>query len=218
MADKFFPLNERTSIGSDAQGKSIYPNTDFVRQWDLLWARVGKYEAPSNTELDAAGQSALAAANAAQADADSAGNAASTAQSSAASAQDDATTALSQIATFSAIPFVTTSPEATLTGESVLTQGENIEITVAPGLVTIALAADPDLKDSGGNSVVTVAYSGTDSELGFFGETPIARPTTAHAPGAFVANVGTPVMDVSTFEGYTIGQIARALKDLGLLT
>lgn len=53
MAEKLFPLKERVHIAVDASGKFIYPSADFVRQWDLLFKRVGEYQALSNTELEA---------------------------------------------------------------------------------------------------------------------------------------------------------------------
>lgn len=53
MAEKLFPLKNTVHIAVDESGKLIYPSADFVRQWDLLFKRVGKYEALSNTELEA---------------------------------------------------------------------------------------------------------------------------------------------------------------------
>lgn len=43
------------------------------------------------------------------------------------------------------------------------------------------------------------------------------RETTAVTPATFVANTGTAVNDASTFDGYTIAQIVRALRNLGIL-
>jgi len=61
------------------------------------------------------------------------------------------------------------------------------------------------------------AVSGA-ATLGFYGVTAIARPTTSHAAATFAANSGTAVNDASTFDGYTIKQIVKALRDLGALT
>lgn len=53
--------------------------------------------------------------------------------------------------------------------------------------------------------------------LGFFGATARVQPTTAHASAAFTANTGTAVNNASTFDGYTIAQVVKALRDLGVL-
>jgi hypothetical protein len=45
----------------------------------------------------------------------------------------------------------------------------------------------------------------------------LARETTAVASSTFVANSGTAVNDASTFDGYTIGQVVKTLKNRGLL-
>lgn len=65
--------------------------------------------------------------------------------------------------------------------------------------------------------------SPTDSTLGFFGATPVAQPDTTGTTTGFTAGSGTAVLDDSTFTGdtgstaYTIGDVVKALKDLGLL-
>lgn len=54
-------------------------------------------------------------------------------------------------------------------------------------------------------------------KLGFWNATPIAQPTTSVASAAFVASAGTAVNDASTFDGYTIKQVVKALRNEGLL-
>lgn len=63
-----------------------------------------------------------------------------------------------------------------------------------------------------------VRASGSAPMLGLFGEKPILRPTTGYAAAGFTANSGTAVNDASTFDGYTIKQVVKALRDLGALT
>jgi hypothetical protein len=43
------------------------------------------------------------------------------------------------------------------------------------------------------------------------------KETTGVTSSAFVVGVGTAVTDTSTFDGYTIGQITKALRNLGIL-
>ncbi|TXH17048.1 MAG: hypothetical protein E6R03_04530 [Hyphomicrobiaceae bacterium] len=71
---------------------------------------------------------------------------------------------------------------------------------------------------AGTGSIVAMNVGLTGNSIGFYGVTPIARPTTAFASAAFVAGAGTAVNDASTFGGYTLKQIAQALQSLGLLT
>lgn len=54
--------------------------------------------------------------------------------------------------------------------------------------------------------------------LGLYGVTPVARATTGVAAATFVAGAGTGVNDASTFDGYTLKQIVKALRNLGILT
>lgn len=56
-----------------------------------------------------------------------------------------------------------------------------------------------------------------NQKLGFWGVTPIVQPTTAIASAAFVQNSGNSVNDSSTFDGYTIKQIVKALRNIGAL-
>lgn len=69
------------------------------------------------------------------------------------------------------------------------------------------------LADSSGNVRVAVNSTG----MALFGGTPVAQPTTAGAAATFVANAGTAVNDASTFDGYTLPQIAKALRNIGAL-
>jgi hypothetical protein len=63
-------------------------------------------------------------------------------------------------------------------------------------------------------SVDVVSYTGT---IGFFGVTPVTQPTTATTGATFVVNSGGTIHPTSTFDGYTLAQVVRALRDLGIL-
>jgi hypothetical protein len=56
-----------------------------------------------------------------------------------------------------------------------------------------------------------------DQQLGFYGVTPVAQPTTATTGATFVVNSGGTIHPTSTFDGYTLAQVVRALRDLGIL-
>ena len=57
----------------------------------------------------------------------------------------------------------------------------------------------------------------TSQKLGVWNATPIVQPTTGVAAATFTANSGTAVNDASTFDGYTIGQVVKALRNIGWL-
>jgi len=70
---------------------------------------------------------------------------------------------------------------------------------------------------------VTTTMTLSGSLAGFYGVTPVAQPSTTGTTTGFTAGAGTAVLSDSTFTGntgsaaYTIGDIVKALKDLGLL-
>lgn len=68
-----------------------------------------------------------------------------------------------------------------------------------------------------GTTTGTKIGTATSQKIGFFNATPIIQPTTAVAAATFTANTGTAVNDASTFDGYTIQQVVKALRNLGIL-
>jgi len=78
---------------------------------------------------------------------------------------------------------------------------------------SVIVNADGVLIQSGANAKIALNSTG----LGAFGAAPIAQPTTAIGPAAFVAGSGTNVTSTSTFDDYTIPQVVKALRNLGWL-
>lgn len=73
--------------------------------------------------------------------------------------------------------------------------------------------------NTAGAGGIGVRYLSGTMRVGFYGVTEIARPTTAYAAGAFVANASANIVyNESTFSGYTIGSVVAALRGFGLLT
>lgn len=68
-----------------------------------------------------------------------------------------------------------------------------------------------------GTTAGTKIGTATTQKLGFWNVTPIVQPTTGVTSATFVANAGTAVNDASTFDGYTMGQVVKALRNTGLL-
>ena len=57
----------------------------------------------------------------------------------------------------------------------------------------------------------------TGDKVGFMGTAPIVQVTTGVAAATFTANTSLIANDTATFDGYTIGQVVKALRNYGLL-
>lgn len=90
------------------------------------------------------------------------------------------------------------------------------------GVTRLALSTT-DLTFSDSYNLIFNATTGTKigtattQKLAFWNATPIVQPTTAVAAATFVANTSAIANDTATFDGYTIGQIVKALRNAGLL-
>lgn len=74
----------------------------------------------------------------------------------------------------------------------------------------------------GGNIVsgtTTGTKIGTDAsqKLAFYNKTPIAQPTTSIASATIASGTGSAIKTDDTFDNYTIAQVVRALKNIGIL-
>jgi hypothetical protein len=117
----------------------------------------------------------------------------------------------------------------TAIGASVITSayGFYVEAPTASTNITItnnfALGLAGSLKINDTFNIVfdtttgTKIATATTQKLSFWNATPIVQPTTAVAAATFVANAGTAVNDASTFDGYTLGKVVKALRNAGLL-
>lgn len=68
-----------------------------------------------------------------------------------------------------------------------------------------------------GTTTGTKHGTATSQKQSFWNATPVVQPTTAVAAATFVANTSAIANDTATFDGYTIGQIVKALRNIGLL-
>ena len=59
--------------------------------------------------------------------------------------------------------------------------------------------------------------SASSSLIGLWGVTPIVQPTTSVASATRVGGGGTALTDTDTFDGYTLSQIVKALRNIGAL-
>lgn len=85
--------------------------------------------------------------------------------------------------------------------------------------ITLADGVDIILDTTNGTKIGTSA----SQKLGFYNATPVVQYSTTGTTTGFTAATGTAVLSGSTFTGdsgtkaYTIGDIVKALKDLGIL-
>jgi hypothetical protein len=69
-----------------------------------------------------------------------------------------------------------------------------------------------------GTTTGTKIGTATTQKLSFWNATPIVQPTTAVAASTFATVAGGTNIDTTdTFDGYTIGQVVKALRNTGLL-
>jgi len=68
-----------------------------------------------------------------------------------------------------------------------------------------------------GSTIGTKFGTTNTQKLSFWNATPIVQPTTSVTASTFVANTSGILNDTATFDGYTIGQVVKALRNMGLL-
>ena len=68
-----------------------------------------------------------------------------------------------------------------------------------------------------GTGTGTKFGTATGQKIGFWNVTPIVQPTTAIAASTLTGGGGATITDTDTFDGYTLKQIVKALRNTGLL-
>ena len=68
-----------------------------------------------------------------------------------------------------------------------------------------------------GSTTGTKIATATTQKIGFWNATPIVQPTTAVAAAVVVSGAGGNIKHDDTFDGYTVEQVVRALRNLGIL-
>lgn len=100
------------------------------------------------------------------------------------------------------------------TGTQVSLIANSVAVIAASSTVlTIANAVNFAFNATTGTKLGTA----TTQKLSFWNAIPIVQPTTGVAAATFVANAGTAINSASTFDGYTIAKIVKALRNTGLL-
>lgn len=78
---------------------------------------------------------------------------------------------------------------------------------------TLADAIDIGIGTTTGTKIGTA----TSQKIGFWNAAPIVQPTTGVAAATRVPGGGATITDLDTFDGYTVNQIVKALRNTGLL-
>ena len=81
------------------------------------------------------------------------------------------------------------------------------------GNTTYQAGANLILDTSTGSKIGTA----TNQKLAFWNATPIVQPTTSTGSSSFTANSGTAINNASTFDGYTLQKVVKALRNTGIL-
>lgn len=68
-----------------------------------------------------------------------------------------------------------------------------------------------------GTGAGTKIGTAATQKLGFWNAAPIVQPALGGAAAVFVANTSAIANDSATFDGYTLGQVVKALRNTGLL-
>jgi hypothetical protein len=88
----------------------------------------------------------------------------------------------------------------------------NLYATLASSAITVADGINLAFNTTTGTKLGTA----TNQKLGFWNATPVIQQTTGSSAATFVQNSGNAVNDSSTFDGYTIAQMAKIIRTLGL--
>lgn len=125
----------------------------------------------------------------------------------------------------------------TVTSSGSLTLGGTLDLSAPPAIgggtpaagTFSTLTANTSLTMADAANIIVNATTGTKigtattQKLAFYNSTPVAQPATTGTVTGFTAGSGTAAKDDSTYTGntgataYTVGDIVKALKDLGLL-
>jgi hypothetical protein len=103
------------------------------------------------------------------------------------------------------IAFHTAANNTTVTGTE--------RLSISSTAITIADAMNLVV----GSSTGIIYGTATSQKQGWWNAAPIVQPTTAIAASTFVANTSGIVNDTATWDGYTMGQVVKALRNMGKL-
>lgn len=115
------------------------------------------------------------------------------------------------------VPFATTNgrlvDDADMTFATDTLTITKIAATTFSAGFTMADAQDVVLNATTGTKIGTA----NTQKLGFWNAAPVVQPATGGAAATFVTNTSLIANDSATFDGYTLGQVVKALRNIGVL-
>lgn len=93
-------------------------------------------------------------------------------------------------------------------------------VTVSTGGITLTtggLVMSDGNNEAYGTTNGTKHGTATSQKQSFWNATPVVQPTTGVAAATLVGGGGTTLTDTDTFDGYTLKQVVKALRTIGLL-
>lgn len=112
---------------------------------------------------------------------------------------------------------VSSSAADTLDLDSVTTINHRIGGTVKLALASSTLTFSDAVNIVTNGTTGTKIGTATSQKIALWNATPIVQPTTAVAAATRVGGGGATVTDTDTFDGYSIAQVVKALRNFGLL-
>lgn len=81
---------------------------------------------------------------------------------------------------------------------------------------TVGFEIDDAIDLKLGTTTGTKIGTATSQKIGFWNTTPVVQQTTASSGATFVSNGGTTITSTDTFDGYTLAQIVKILRTIGI--
>lgn len=108
-------------------------------------------------------------------------------------------------------------------GGLTFTAGNDTTFTLPGGDITFvpgngSASGNLVFQDGSNREVIKIGNVGGNRAISFYGVALLARPTTASASSTRAAVIGTVANVGDTYDGYTLAQVVKALRNLGLLT
>jgi len=110
----------------------------------------------------------------------------------------------------------TSASNITIIAQGATSQSGNLyENRLVAGTVISGWDANGNLFSNTGSGIQLATAA--SQKIGFWGATPIVQPTTAITAATYASVSGSFVKASDTFDGYSIGQVVKALRNEGLL-